>query len=660
MKVEETAEEKRGRKALNKLVGEYFLNSQSNRERFLCAHLDLFRPFLIEKARTKWYTKLLDFTKELTPEEALKQAETDAAKEQGNASQPLSSSSSSTKSYPDLEPRARWLRARVKEEKDKHDPLKQPPSIKNGTLRDYQLIGVNWINENENYGSSVILGDEMGLGKTLQTISFLAHLKTVRKLEGPSVVVAPLSVLSSWMNEFDKWCPELKAVRFHGPWVERQRIAREYCKAGTFDVIVTTYEMVVAAQDFFANQYFWRYLVIDEAHRLKNEAALVSQALLNVPRSACLLLTGTPLQNNMHELWSLLYFLQPDLFTCSAPFDKSFDIDKGSVNNTKLGQAHKILRPLMLRRKKKDVMTALPPKTETNVYVPLAQYQVFWYKRLLARDSGVLSKVTENKSKARKAPEISRLMSLFTQLRKVCNHPYLFPNAELNDDDRLPESEEGKRGEHHAMSVMQDHHLIKTSGKLRVLDKLLVKLKQEDHRVLIFSLFTSMLDILEDYCRLRGWEYCRLDGSTNRVRRVVEVKRFNAKNSRVFLFLISTRAGGLGINLPTADTVVHYDSDFNPQVDLQAQDRCHRIGQTKPVHVYRLVTEGTVEERVVMRAQKKLYLDKMVTGLMETKANEKERMSTGEVLSMLMFGADRIFRADDSSGEVDLDQLLKR
>jgi len=711
MQLDETDEQKKRRKALNKSISEYFKGNRSNRSRFICAHLDLFRPFLIEMTLKKWYDKLNEHLNESTessgsalsnekqeePEAgSVKERETGDSLAEGAKDQPGSvkdaasevppnedtemsgennqnlNSEVDTKPLSDLVEKAKLLRAKLEEEKKSREPEKQPAAIVNGTLRDYQLRGLNWMAECERYGASCILGDEMGLGKTLQTITLLAYLKTVKKLDGPSVVVAPLSVLSSWMNEFDRWCPELKAVRFHGPWIERQRIAREMCKPGEFDVVVTTYEMVISAQDFFSNTYFWRYLVIDEGHRLKNEATLLSQALSHIPRTACLLLTGTPLQNNMHELWSLLYFLHPDLFSCSVPFDRSFNLEKGTHKNEKLKLAHFILQPLMLRRIKKDVVQTLPPKTETNVYVPLSPYQTFWYKSLLARDAGVLEKVTEKASgdddveipvdgstKKRKAPEIGALMSLFTQLRKVCNHPYLFPNAEVGEDDLLPESEEDKLGEHHDMEVMQAHHLIKTSGKLKVLDKLLVKLKQEGHRVLIFSLFTSMLDILEDYCRLRGWEYCRLDGGTNRVRRVIEVKRFNAKESPVFVFLISTRAGGLGINLHTADTVIHYDSDFNPQVDLQAQDRAHRIGQTKHVHVYRLVTEGTVEERVVMRAQKKLFLDKMVTGMVE-KQNENDSMSTNEVLSMLVFGADQIFRANDESGEIDIDKLLER
>lgn len=680
MQINLTTDEESNRDRINNLVAEAFTKSKKDRDRFLCAHLDLFRPFLIEKALMRWYGRLLELTKDLTPEEALK-----ITKEEAHANPDVNEANALDfkKTMPDLEPRAQWLRRQIEDEESKRETVVQPECIKNGTMRDYQLRGINWMASNLDKGISGILGDEMGLGKTLQTIAFLGYIKFVRKLEGPSVVVAPLSVLSSWMNEFDRWCPGLRVVRFHGPWIERQRIAREFCRPGAFDVVVTTYEMAIAAQDFFTSRYFWRYLVIDEAHRLKNEMSLLSQALMNVPRYGSLLLTGTPLQNNLHELWALLYFLQADLFTCSAPFDRSFDLLTGSVNRSKLKMAHRILEPTMLRRIKRDVVTSLPPKTETNVYVPLSPYQVFWYKRLLARDSGALLKVSDKVKKTsdskssgdgefaidangkalspRAGPDTSQLMSLFMQLRKVCNHPYLFPNSEISDDDLLPESEEGKSGEEHDMEVMQNHHVIKTSGKLRILDKLLVKLKQEGHRVLVFSLFTSMLDILEDYCRLRGWIYSRLDGSTNRVRRVIEVKRFNAKDSNVFLFLISTRAGGLGINLHTADTVIHYDSDFNPQVDLQAQDRAHRIGQTKPVSVYRLVTEGTVEERVVMRAQKKLYLDKMVTGLMDTKtANKSERMSTTEVLSMLMFGADRIFRAKDDSGDVDIDELLSR
>lgn len=258
-------------------------------------------------------------------------------------------------------------------------------------MRQYQLDGLNWFISRHENGVGGILGDEMGLGKTMQTISFLGYLKTVQKVKGPHLVVVPLSVLQNWLNEFKRWCPALKVIRFHGPQKVRNQIASEVAVHGTFDVVVTTYEMIVHEEDFFCNKHFWHFCILDEAHRVKNENTLQSLAFRKIFYLNAFLLTGTPTQNNMHELWALINFLYPALFKSSEPFDKCFDLAKSMVDNSLLEKAPALLQSIMCRRVKANLESKLPPKTETKVYVSLSKVQNQWYKKLLAQDLGTLN-----------------------------------------------------------------------------------------------------------------------------------------------------------------------------------------------------------------------------------------------------------------------------
>lgn len=309
-----------------------------------------------------------------------------------------------------------------------------------------------------------------------------------------------------------------------------------------------------------------------------------------------------------------------------------------------------MLRPFILRRIKADVEKSVPPKEEIKVYCPLSGMQKFWYKNLLMRETHLLQKgvtATERGEELETTAktQYQQLNNLLMQLRKCLCHPFLFDGVE-SDPDETPIEE-----------------LVEASGKLQVLDRLLQKLQASGHRVVLFSQFTMMLDILEDYLIQRDYKFCRLDGSTNRVQRSVDIATFNAPGSPYFLFLMSTRAGGLGVNLQTADTAILYDSDWNPQSDLQAMARVHRIGQTKPVHVYRLITRGTVEERIIQRAEKKLYLDQMVNRGSTAQADKLEKLGTDALLQMLTFGADKILSADsadDDLSDSDLDSLIDR
>ena len=539
-------------------------------------------------------------------------------------------------------------------------PVENQPASITAVLREYQLEGLRWNVRMFDQGCSCILADEMGLGKTLQSISFLACIKEMRGVKGPHLIVCPLSVLSSWMDELAKWCPKLRVVRLHSSDEnERQRLRKEIViNTELYDVALTTYEM--ACNPSFAlcltQKVYWRCLILDEGHKVKNEDTTAHQMLKRIHRQHTLLLTGTPVQNNLHELYALLSFLHPDVFTSSEPFDKAFNLNtrEHKVDEKLLEKAHYLMRPFVLRRVKGEVEVSLPPKTETKIMCPLSAAQTFWYRRLLMRESSALQQLESAASAKEKklagvdesnssSGDWRKLNALLMQLRKCCNHPYLF-SPDIQDDGVTLEE------------------MVEASGKLSVLDRILTKLKENGHRVVIFSQFTTMLDILSDFLALRGHKYARLDGSTNRVQRSIDIASFNRPNSPLFAFLLSTRAGGLGVNLQTADTCVMFDSDWNPQVDMQAMARVHRIGQKKPVHIYRLVTAGTVEERMTQRAEKKLFLEQMVSRGSTAAAESMEALDRNDLYGLLRFGVDAVFSKDsgDPPSDEELSALMDR
>ncbi|XP_016143736.1 probable global transcription activator SNF2L1 isoform X1 [Sinocyclocheilus grahami] len=508
-----------------------------------------------------------------------------------------------------------------------------PSYVKNGALRDYQIRGLNWMISLYENGINGILADEMGLGKTLQTIALLGYLKHYRNIPGPHMVLVPKSTLHNWMNEFKRWVPTLKAVCLIGDKDERAAFIRDVMMPGEWDVCVTSYEMVIREKSVF-KRFNWRYLVIDEAHRIKNEKSKLSEIVREFKTTNRLLLTGTPLQNNLHELWSLLNFLLPDVFNSASDFDSWFDTNNCLGDQKLVERLHAVLRPFLLRRIKAEVEKSLPPKKEVKIYLGLSKMQREWYTRILMKDIDILNSAGKM--------DKMRLLNILMQLRKCCNHPYLFDGAEPGPP------------------YTTDTHLATNSGKMVVLDKLLPKVQEQGSRVLIFSQMTRMLDILEDYCMWRGFEYCRLDGNTPHEAREQAIDAFNAPNSSKFIFMLSTRAGGLGINLATADVVILYDSDWNPQVDLQAMDRAHRIGQRKPVKVFRLITDNTVEERIVERAEMKLRLDSIVIQQGRL-IDQQSKLGKDEMLQMIRHGATHVFASKDSElTDEDIDTILER
>jgi len=570
----------------------------------------------------------------------------------------------------------------------------------------------------------------MGLGKTLQTLSLFSYLTehhpSPQGHHRPFLVVCPLSVLSSWMNECKRWTPHLRAMRFHGPVIEKERMKKlaefgELDDDGEtvhpYDVIVTTYEVFEKEVSWFRRAFVWRYVVLDEGHKIKNEQTQISLALQGLSAEYRLVLTGTPLQNNLKELWALLHFIMPEVFLMNTQtkFMDAFNLTLGKVDKKVMDDSRKLLELIMLRRMKdsKGVNLGLPPKREVVLSLPLTPMQRFWYKRLLTRlDKGLLEdlfkgakekeeaalqeerqalsseeeqlesveeglesenpeKIEDSWKEAKTIMEQSiqakttgwqKLMNLLMQLRKCCNHPYLLPGA-------APEP------------YFSGMHVMLASSKFIILDRLIDELCiKQGRKVLIFSGFTKMLDVVEEFLALKGgngekFHYSRLDGSTCRARRNLEIRLFNG-DPQYKIMLLSTRAGGLGINLATASDVVMLESDWNPQADLQAQARAHRIGQVNEVTVYRLITQGTVEEQMMGRIRKKLYLSAKVTESMrdihstsgttpgskkgkgKPRMNEEEdsmpNLTAGQLMSLVRRGAQAIAKP-----EIDPEDMLK-
>ena len=513
-------------------------------------------------------------------------------------------------------------------------PLMDPSAV----LRGYQLRGVKWLISLWSNGLNGILADQMGLGKTIQTIGFLSHLRS-KGICGPFLVVGPLSTLSNWINEFKKFCPAFPTVLYHGSKQERANIRNTRMPVRsvvdeTFPVIVTSFEIAMFDRKFL-QKYQFKYLIVDEGHRLKNFDCKLIRELKIIPAANKLLLTGTPLQNNLPELWSLLHFLLPDVFSSLDQFKSWFDFSEELDDKVEfaereqqrrakvISKLHGILKPFLLRRLKGDVEISLPRKKEIIVYASMTETQKKFNDAMVDK---TIEDMLKKEAGGNRVPVGSTaLNNMLMQLRKNCNHPDLISGG-LDGSIMFPSAEE----------------LVAQCGKMQLLDRLLTSLRKSGHKTLIFSQMTRMLDLLESFFEQRGERVCRIDGSVKQEQRRDAIDAFN-KDPTVDIFLLSTRAGGLGINLTAADTVIIYDSDWNPHADMQAMDRVHRIGQTKPVHVYRLATANSVEGKMLSRAASKLKLEKLVisgANLKQgtTKQKSTESMSTEELVQLLKGG----------------------
>lgn len=585
---------------------------------------------------------------------------------------------------------------------------KQPDLVTGGLMRTYQLEGLEWLTSLYENGLNGILADEMGLGKTIQTISFIAFLRE-KGINGPFLIAAPLSTTSNWVAEFAKWTPDIPVVLYHGSKEERENIRKKQLRnpgSTGFPVICTSYE--ICMNDRKHLQHFgWKFIIIDEGHRIKNLNCRLIRELQSYQSANRLLITGTPLQNNLSELWSLLHFLMPSIFDKLESFEAWFDFsalkEKGGHEQilseerkkSLVTSLHAILKPFLLRRVKADVETSLPKKREYVLYAPLTQTQRELYQEILegngraylenkvvetlsgaatptsTRSSSRKRKTADEESTPNKSAKTSRAstpaktngvgprsrkakksqtyeeISDTQYFKQLDENPSSPASADPEDDDEEEEEEDTERAKTLAIAkreiankklqnpVMQlrqccnsphnffypfdldsqtpvDETLITESGKMLLLDRLLPELLAKNHKVLIFSQFKSQLDLLETYCEYRRWPCSRIDGSIPQSERQEQILAFNKPESENNVFLLSTRAGGQGINLAAADTVLLFDSDWNPQQDLQAQDRAHRIGQTRPVIVYRFATKGTVEQMLLEKADSKRRLEKLV------------------------------------------------
>lgn len=612
-------------------------------------------------------------------------------------------------------------------------PSNQPLLLTGGIMRDYQLEGYEWMSTLWENGINGILADEMGLGKTIQTVALFCHMYEMG-VSGPFLVVAPLSTVPNWCNEFKRFAPKVPCVLYHGNLQERLLLREKLSEVTTceevdgkdmMNVVVTSYEIAMNDRAAFGS-IMWRYIVVDEGHRLKNMNCRLIKELKQYHSANRLLLTGTPLQNNLSELWSLLNFLLPEIFDDLRVFESWFNAknlheDKEEMvriaaqeqQNSILSTLHAILTPFLLRRVKTDVDLQIPPKKEVLVYCPLTERQEVMYRSVVEKTIKELIEKDDDK-KVEVLPEKRKRVavdySVFLDEREFGNSDDKFEehiaklqeykeslatvtntrSAYQNDMERLSKNEinycmkskmmDMRKAVNHPYlieyPVTEDGafydsgpDMIDICGKLAVLDQMLDKLVAGGHKMLIFSQMTKMLDILGDYCNMKKLKFSRLDGSMNFLDRQANIDKFNSDPEHT-IFLLSTRAGGLGINLTAADTCFIYDSDWNPQQDLQAQDRCHRIGQTKPVMIYRLVTANTIDQKIVERAAAKRRLEKMIIHRSKFKAgaesvtNSLQSISAQELLLLLdskdYCGAVSAGTNGQVFSEEQMDQLLDR
>eukprot|EP01028_Stygiella_incarcerata_P003549 TRINITY_DN1726_c0_g1_i2.p1 TRINITY_DN1726_c0_g1~~TRINITY_DN1726_c0_g1_i2.p1 ORF type:complete len:1754 (+),score=553.98 TRINITY_DN1726_c0_g1_i2:303-5564(+) len=744
-------------------------------------------------------------------------------------------------------------------------PVPELLDLRDKKLRVYQKLGLDWLFSLHKQNMNGILADEMGLGKTIQTIALFAHLASTRSewnSWGPHLIVVPSSVIVNWEMEFHRWLPGFKVVAYYGSIKERKMKRSGWSRVDAFNVCITSYQLAMQDQSIFRRKK-WNYLVLDEAHHIKNFKSRRWQVLLKFPSAHRLLLTGTPIQNSLVELWSLMHFLMPHMFESHSEFREWFEVGVETKDEDTIRRLHSILGPFMLRRLKCEVEKELPLKYEHTVSCPLSRRQKFLYEDFISR--------SETK-RTLQSGSVFGVINILMQLRKVCNHPDLFESRPIvssldvvhagkydilnsrkrffravleesgcnrvpyfllfgsdeesrmspswddvkehvfvNDINQKEEESqiseplfklvrsildaENDRKAHRLVGCIKRAHelsirapqrrsrleylkrvnalrfkrcmysffnwlmirkmstiredmikrrfhsvasdLVKSvaqrsleaepilkgfafaipkvrvafdfmqetpsaslslremgaqkrmellkplhlamarlnlnfpdkkliqydCGKFHVLSKMLPSLRSKGHRALIFTQMTRMLDVLESFLSLNHMSYLRLDGSTGPEQRQILVERFN-RDERVFAFILTTRTGGLGLNLIGADTVIFYDSDWNPAMDAQAQDRCHRIGQTRDVHIYRLVSESTVEENIIRRAKKKQELSDIVMTMRDTvderlllKAyaqaeDDDDRRATHVVMNEL-----RLDREEMAEAEIDDDFL---
>ena len=512
----------------------------------------------------------------------------------------------------------------------------------------------------------------MGLGKTIMTLALFDHLCKVQKLRGPFLILAPLTTLEHWKRIADEWT-SLNSILYYDPssaegraeirhweWyytdVTYKGAVTQKSELYKFNIMITSFEVFMSDLNPIIQEIPFIQIVVDEAHRLKNKQAKTLKLLKDHPCKRILLLTGTPVQNNTKELWILLNYIEPEKFSNQELFLEKY----GNLETFEQIQTlHTMLKPHFLRRLKEEVEDSIPPLNETVVEVGLTSLQNTYYKGIYGDNRMVLAKFGTNSIKT------SQLNSMDVQLRKCCNHLFLLKGVEeeLTKNCRTEEDIYNR--------------LLESSGKLMLLDKFIEKFKKENHKILIFSQFKRMLDIIELYLKMKSVPYEKLTGSVKTQDRIAAIQRFNDDKTGdsqggFGVFLLTTRAGGLGINLTSARVVIIFDSDWNPQNDLQAIARAHRIGQRFEVQVYRLITSKTYEEQMFERASKKLGMEQALfskgafnqnteEGGLQLKSISELKQDSKEIENLLKYGAYAFMDADQNGNdceEQDIDEIL--
>ncbi|GAA5949876.1 hypothetical protein JCM10213_005794 [Rhodosporidiobolus nylandii] len=523
-------------------------------------------------------------------------------------------------------------------------PLEEQPAyITGGNLMDFQLAGINFLRFQWWQRTGCILADEMGLGKTCQVISFLAHLNQDEGAR-PFLVAVPNSLVGNWMREFARWAPSMRVVPYNGD-AESRKIVEEY---ELFDsrgqlkthVVLVTYEALQGNAHVFRRVDRWDCIVIDEGQRLKSgKDSQLYRAINSLNIAQRVLLSGTPLNNNLREVFNLLHFINPH----KIPNVDKLTEEYAELTKERVEAVREMLKPHFLRRTK-DLVLNLPPLVDVVVPVTMTGLQRQIYRGILERNASAIQSVVQ-KTGSTKKPKKSSFANILMELRKLLCHPYLV-DADIEPRNTTPEQAQ--------------INLTEACAKFVLLQRMLPKLQAAGHRVLIFSQFKLTLNIIERFLQGLKLKYLRLDGDTPQLERQRDVDKYNAPGSEYFAYLLSTRAGGVGLNITSADVVIIYDQDFNPQMDLQAISRAHRIGQKKPVRVFKLLSKGTCEEKIFMAGNEKLGLEHLIIQRIDAK-DESEDVET-----MLQFGAQAVF--DEAAAEAaairysdaDIDALLKK
>ncbi|KGO49885.1 Zinc finger, PHD-type [Penicillium expansum] len=518
----------------------------------------------------------------------------------------------------------------------------QPALVTGGKLMDYQMDGVNWLLYMFFQQKSAILADDMGLGKTIQVITFFSAL--IEKLDCfPFLVVVPNATVPNWRREIKSWSPDVRVVTYYGSALARE-MAREhemFHKNGTLccHVVIASYEsMTDDGGKRVLSSVNWAGLVVDEGQRLKNDKSQLYERLRRMKFGFKLLLTGTPLQNNIRELFNLVQFIDPAYNAEELEAQYGGALDKEAIR-----ELHDMIRPCLLRRTKAEVLPFLPPMVQIIIPISMSVVQKKLYKSILKKNPQLIKAICKKQTGQLKKAERHNLNNILMQLRKCLCHPFIY-NRDIEEQTADPQ--------------LSHQRLVEASGKLQLLNLMLPRLRERGHRVLIFSQFLENLNIVEDFLTGMGLQYCRLDGNLSSREKQQQIDQFNAPNSPVFAFLLSTRSGGVGINLATADTVIIMDPDFNPKQDMQALSRAHRIGQKNTVLVFHLVVRASVEEKIMQKGKTKMALDHVLIDRIEADEDEED------LESILKHGAQALFNDDDSADITydtpSIDKLLDR